>query len=122
MNHEILTKTLQSYGIMGTELSWFVDYLRNRSEMVGFGNKLSDPCPITSRVPPGSMLAPLLFVLLVNDLPLATNRCSTLMYAYYTLSYYTDKDLRKEKTECILFGTGARLSSVNSFTVSVKGQ
>ena len=107
---------------MGTELSWFVDYLRNRSEMVGFGNKLSDPCPITSRVPPGSMLAPLLFVLLVNDLPLATNRCSTLMYAYYTLSYYTDKDLRKEKTECILFGTGARLSSVNSFTVSVKGQ
>ena len=29
--------------------------------------------------------------------------------------------LHKEETECILFGSEARLSSVNNFTVSVKG-
>ena len=82
-----------------------------------------------------------------HHLPLATNHCSTLMYADDTVLYYADRDveviektlnedlnhidnwlrnnglfLHKEKTKCILFGTGARLLSVNSFTVSVKGQ
>ena len=83
----------------------------------------------------------------MNDLSPATNGCSTLMYADDTVLYYADRDaeviektlnedlnyienwlrsnslfLHKEKTECILFGTGARLSSVNSFTLSGKGQ
>ena len=83
----------------------------------------------------------------MNDLSPATNGCSTLMYADDTVLYYAVRDaeliektlkedlnyidnwlwdnslfLHKEKTECILFGTGARLMSVNSFTVSGKGK
>ena len=81
VDHQTLNNKLQSYGIMGTELSWFADYLRNRKQMVGFGSELSDPCPITFGVPQGSILGPFLFILLVNDLPLTTNHCSILMYA-----------------------------------------
>ena len=60
--------------------------------MIGFGTELSDPCPITSGGPQGSILGPLLFILLVTDLPLATNHCSTLMYADDTVLYYADRD------------------------------
>ena len=48
---------------------------------------------ITSGVPQSSILGPLLFVLLVNDLPKVTKQCSTMVYADDMVIFSSGKDV-----------------------------
>ena len=61
-------KKLELYGVKDTALKWFYSYLSNRLQYVTYSNIKSDKEKVKCRVPRGSILWLLLFLLYINDL------------------------------------------------------
>lgn len=67
--HHRLIKKLQGNGIEGNILEWIKDFLKDRKQRVCVDNNFSEWKEITSGIPQGSMLGPILFIIYINDLP-----------------------------------------------------
>ena len=81
LDHDILLHKLRHYGVDGTPLNWFQSYLKGRCQYVQFDDTRSKLSNISTGVPQGSILGPLLFIIYVNDMPWASSKFNSILYA-----------------------------------------
>ena len=81
IDHTLLLKKLEVYGLSAETLQWFTSYLRNRRQLVKLGDNQSNVATVPHGIPQGSILGPLLFIVFINDLPFHVTSSTIDLYA-----------------------------------------
>ena len=106
VEHTILIKKLEHYGIRGIALEWLKSYLGNREQFVTINGKNSTKKPLMFGVPQGSILGPLLFIIYINDIPLISKLAKFIMYADDANIIISGKNIDEINEKLVNLSTG----------------
>jgi len=88
----LLTK-LSKMGISGNVFNYIREFLTNRTMQVRIGNELSDTYTLENGTPQGSVISPLLFLIMINDLPNEIKQTETTLFADDSCVFKSGKTL-----------------------------
>ena len=145
VDHQILLKKIELYGIKGQALSFLESYLSNRNQKCQIQGSVSSEKLIKCGVPQGSILGPLFFLLYINDLPQCLDKTKPRLFADDTnltvsgdsitdLETAVNSDLEKlrkwlianklslnvAKTEFMLIGSKQMIKNISNLQLNVK--
>jgi hypothetical protein len=138
--HKRLISKLYSYGINKDIIKWIEAFLINRRQRVKINGKLSKWLLVTSGIPQGSILGPLLFIIFINDIIEGCNNgseiflyaddaklfrhiinssdCKLLQDDINNISQWSDKWMLKlNAAKCKVVSYGRTVSHVNQYYV-----
>ncbi|MEL7079382.1 MAG: reverse transcriptase family protein [Cyanobacteria bacterium J06582_2] len=81
VDHSILCAKLKSLGIGGKVGSWLHTFLTKRTQQVSANGALSKPSPVLSGVPQGTVLGPILFIIMISDIDKNLERSFASLFA-----------------------------------------
>lgn len=139
VDHQILINKLKLYHFSDLAVQLFKSYLSNRTQVIQVENYQSNAKVVTSGVPQGSILGPLLFLIYINDLADACPGVNLELFADDSTLYKSGYNLPEiesnlqenltlitrwcktnnmllhpTKSKCMLIGSRYKLKSVNS--------
>ena len=121
IDHQLMLLKLQNIGVDDIELAWFRNYLCGHMQCVAIGKAKSSLKTISSGVPQGSILGPLLFIIFMNNLPAVVSSCDIQLYADDTIVYCHGKTVDEvEQNLTVGFQTVVQWFQQNCLTVNIK--
>uniref|UniRef100_A0A1B6MJV4 Reverse transcriptase domain-containing protein n=1 Tax=Graphocephala atropunctata TaxID=36148 RepID=A0A1B6MJV4_9HEMI len=94
VRHDVLLNKLEFYGVKNKELNMFKSYLMDRRHLVDVCGRKSEVVETNIGVPQGSVLGPILFLILINDISCNISSFSTVYADDVTLmnegKYFAD--------------------------------
>ena len=92
IDHHLLLRKLEAYGIRGMANEWLKSILQNRLQYVSIEDNNSDLLNVICGVPQGSILGPKLFILYINDLCNISTLLKFILFADDTNLFCSGKD------------------------------
>lgn len=89
---DILAAKLEIYGCDAKTIAWLRDYLTGRWQLVEYGGQRSEIKAVKIGSPQGSILSPLLFIILTSDMGEAVSDGTIITYADDTTVYIAHKE------------------------------